>query len=121
MHEAKRTKKLALPRDTSKHQRQEITRKRRMVWEKGLIVGPMEKRTGFELEDTECKQDSWVSQSARDEGGRYTKDWLGTLAIDGSLKEAPGKYAVIGYGIVQLCSSHAGEPKDGEYGTVPAK
>ena len=36
-------------------------------------------------------EEEWVSQGTRDEGGRYPKDWISTVAIDGSLKGAPGK------------------------------
>ena len=39
---------------------------------------------------------------------------MGTVAIDASLEGAPGKYAAIGNGIVQLCLDHETEPK---YGT----
>ena len=46
--------------------------------------------------------------------GRYTTCRISTVAIDGSLKRAPGNYAAIGYGIVQLCIGHGGEPKYGE-------
>ena len=38
---------------------------------------------------------------------------IGTVATDGSVKGAPGKYALVGYGIVQLCPDHEGEPKYG--------
>ena len=31
------------------------------------------------------------------------------------------KERTIGYGMVQLCVDHEGQPKYGEYGTVPAK
>ena len=65
-------------------------------------------------------QEVLISQKAPDEGGRHTKKWVIAVAIGGSLKGAPGKYAAIGYGIVQLCFDHAGEPRYGEDGTVPA-
>ena len=62
-----------------------------------------------------------VSQNTRDEGARYAKDSVSTVAVDRSQKGARGKYAAVGYGIVQLCFDHEGGPKYGEYGTVPAK
>ena len=62
-----------------------------------------------------------VSQSPRDEERRYTKNRISTEAVDGLLTGTRGKYAAIEKGIVQCCSDHQGEPKNGEYGALTAK
>ena len=87
-----------------------------MVWERSLTV-KLWNIIGYECEDAEHKQ----SQSARDEGGRYKTYCISTLAIDGSPRGAPGKYAAIGFGVLQVGFDHEGQPKEGEYGTVPAQ
>ena len=81
---------------------------------------PCERRTGCEWEDTEHQPEEWISQDADAGGGRYTKDCIGTLQINGSLERAPGKYAANGYVILQLCLDHEGEPTYAKYGTAPA-
>ena len=47
------------------------------------------------------------------------RDWIRTVAVDGPLQVPPAKHAPTGYGIVQLCFDHEGEPKCGEFGTAP--
>ena len=49
-----------------------------------------------------------------------TQNGSRTVAIDGSLKVAAGRYAARGCGIVQLCFDHVGAPGNGEAVTVPA-
>ena len=44
-----------------------------------------------------------------------------TVANDGSFKEAPGKYATIGHGVVQLCVDHEGEAMHREKWYMPVK
>ena len=42
-------------------------------------------------------KEEWISQGAINDGGRYTEDWIGTVAIEGSFqKGAPGKHSAIG-------------------------
>ena len=66
-------------------------------------------------EDIWDLQKEWVLQRTRDEGGWRTKDGCRRILVKGE----PGKYAAIVYGTVQLCFDHEGEPKYGEYDTVP--
>ena len=81
---------------------------------------PRSRRTGSEQGDTKHQHVEWTSQHAYAESGRYTKDWIDTVAVDGLPNGAPEKSAAIGCGIVQLCLDHEGELWYEEYGTVPA-
>ena len=56
---------------STKHQQQTATSKRRMVWERSLVIRPLEQRVGYEWEDTQ--QEEWIRQCARHQGGRYAK------------------------------------------------
>ena len=44
--------RLDMPRDISKHHQQAVTDTRKMIWESGFVVKPMEHRTGYRWEDT---------------------------------------------------------------------
>ena len=55
-----------------------------MVWQRGLIVKPYSRRAGYEWQDTKYDREECRSQSTMNEEGRYTEDWIGTVAIDGS-------------------------------------
>ena len=70
-----------------------------------------ENKTSYAWEDTWHVQEEKGSQNRRDEGGKYAKDRVRTVPIDGSLKGAPRKYAAIGNGIVQLGFDHKVGPK----------
>ena len=88
-----------------------------MIWERSLTDKLLEIIV-YEWEGAEHKQESSETQSAWVEGGRYTT----SVPTDGSLRGAPGKYAAFGFGILQVgFDDHEGQPRDGEYGTVPAK
>ena len=110
-----------MPRDVSKHQQQAVTSTRLMVWKRGLVVKTMENIIGYGSEDTGYIQDEWVSQSTRDEGGRYTKD---------SVKHC-GNRRIFERSAREVCGHcfwdsatvfhHEGEPKYGEHGTVSTK
>ena len=40
---------------------------------------------------SEHQQKEWIRQEDYDDGGRYTEDWIVTVATDGSRKRTPGK------------------------------
>ena len=71
---------------------------------------PCPKKTVYEWEDTEHTA-KWICQSTVAGGERHTEDWIGTVAVDGSSRGAPGKYPASGYGIAQLSFDHEGEPE----------
>ena len=106
--------------EVSKHQQQGTISAMRMVWERGLVVRPMDTRTSSDWEDTEHKQEHRMSQNTQDGGGKDPKAWISAVAVDESLTGAPGKYAASGNGMAHLCFDPEGEPMYGEYGTVSA-
>ena len=63
--------------------------------ERGLVVKQIEKISDYVWENTGHEQEAMVSQNTRDEGGRCTKDWVSTVAIDYYPKGAPGTYAAM--------------------------
>ena len=97
-----------MPRDMSSQQQHlAVTNKERMVRERGLIVRPYSRRTGHEQRERD-----WRSQRTIAEGGRCTEDWIGTVAIDRTLKGAPRRHSAFYWvWIEQLCFDHAGEQR----------
>ena len=79
-----------MARYISSHQQQVVTTNERIVWETRLAVKPCTGGTGYEWEDTEQYTEEWVSQSTVNEGGRYTEDWICTVAIGSLKKERQG-------------------------------
>ena len=71
------------------------------------------RRTGYDWDDTDHRKEEFVGQKVLPEGGRFPTYWMGTVAIDGSLKEVPGRYLATRYGIAQLCFNRECESKCG--------
>ena len=62
-----------------------------------------------------------MDQTTVKEGCKHTGDWIGTLAIDGSLEGIPGRLSASGYGVHSVAFDHDGERKYGQYGTESLK
>ena len=90
-----------------------VTCKEGVTMKRRLTVKQCARRTGYDWDDTDHRKEEFVGQNTLPEGGRFPTYWMGTAAIDGSLKEAPGRYSATRYGIAQLCFDHEGESKCG--------
>ena len=68
--EAYKRIRFELPGESANISSKVFTSQERMVWERGLTLKLLERRTGHEWKDTERKQEGWICQDAWAEGGR---------------------------------------------------
>ena len=100
--EAHRNTSLELPRDLAST-RSKQSRANEGWFGKEVLVVKQRKITDYEWRGKTTKHmpPLWVSQSTPDYWRKYAKEWISTVAIDGSFKGVPGAYAAFGHEITQ--------------------
>ena len=74
---------------------QRVPGNRRNIWERGVGAVPCKKRK-IRWEDTSRTARCLDSGGLSNDGGRYARDWLQTIAVDGSFKGLLGDSAARG-------------------------